>query len=262
MKIIELHNEKKAPELTVAMPIFNGGKIGWLSIESLINQKDITFDWELIIYEEEQENILGVEWFKSHIERLAKNRCVRIAYITNETWVHLSEKWKRIAQNMSDTSKSFLLQAVDDYSQPLRLAQTYEYINKKGVDWLDYRYGLFYNINNGQSILYTGAYKTNLDMGVKAKHTKLFSITDKPKGIDGHLLKCACSNAHHFRKHTIQRWNKGGLYTDGYNNISKKRVNFYDRTTAPFQRTDVTPETNDMPDYIVEKLKQLTHGAN
>ena len=43
-------------ELTVGLPIYNSKKIAWIALDGLINQIDIDFDWDLVVYEEEHEN--------------------------------------------------------------------------------------------------------------------------------------------------------------------------------------------------------------
>jgi hypothetical protein len=43
-------------ELTVGLPIYNSKKIAWIALEGLINQIDIYFDWELVVYEEDHDN--------------------------------------------------------------------------------------------------------------------------------------------------------------------------------------------------------------
>ena len=42
-------------ELTVGLPMFRSEKIAHLAFESLCNQKNIDFEWELLIMEESEE---------------------------------------------------------------------------------------------------------------------------------------------------------------------------------------------------------------
>ena len=50
---IELHSTPNSNiKFTVALPVYNSKKIAWISLESLIRQENIDFDWELIVYEE------------------------------------------------------------------------------------------------------------------------------------------------------------------------------------------------------------------
>ena len=49
--------------MTVALPMYRCRSIGWLALESLCNQVDIDFEWELIIMEEAGVNagVLGFD---------------------------------------------------------------------------------------------------------------------------------------------------------------------------------------------------------
>lgn len=49
-------------ELTVAMPLYNSKYIAWLAMESLCRQKNVTFDWELIVSEEQNDEMYGEEF--------------------------------------------------------------------------------------------------------------------------------------------------------------------------------------------------------
>ena len=125
------------PELTVALPVYNSKKIAWISIESLCEQINIDFNWELIVYEEKHEQSVFPELLDLYIEKLKSVNCSRIVYITNNEKVSLVEKWIEIGKNVSDSSKCFLLQAADCYSPKTRLKISYEKIVNEDYDWYD-----------------------------------------------------------------------------------------------------------------------------
>jgi len=70
-------------ELTVALPVYNSKKIAWISLESLCEQINIDFNWELIVYEEKHEQSVFPELFDLYIEKLKLVNCSRIVYKTN-----------------------------------------------------------------------------------------------------------------------------------------------------------------------------------
>lgn len=71
-KIIIYEEKNRNVELSVAIPCYNGKKIGWLCMEGLCNQVDINFDWEIIICEEKHNGMLGIDFFKKYVDRLSK----------------------------------------------------------------------------------------------------------------------------------------------------------------------------------------------
>ena len=74
------------------MPCYNSNKIAWIALESLCNQVDINFEWELIICEEKHDNMLGDKWVDDYIERLVNVNCLKITYVQLKEWVNLPKK--------------------------------------------------------------------------------------------------------------------------------------------------------------------------
>lgn len=239
-------------ELSVALPLYNSGKIAWLALESLCNQKNIDFDWELVVCEEQNENMLGgLELIKQYGDRI-KN----IKYINLKQWISLGEKWRLMAQNCDNNSKCFILQAADCYSQPFRLKSTYEAIVKDGYDWYKSNQGLFYNIKIQKCILYQdldNIQKGGLNMAMKTQDV-INKVPNEYRRatVDGWLYK-------HIEPQKVfidvaLDWLLG-VDTHGYNQISIKREKFFKNVAFPFVETKLNLKS--LPIYIEERLKNL-----
>jgi glycosyltransferase involved in cell wall biosynthesis len=239
-------------ELSVALPLYNSGKIVWLALESLINQKNIDFEWELVVCEEQNEKMLGgLKLMKQYGDKI-KN----IKYLPLKKWLSLGEKWKYIAKNCDKNSKCFLLQAADCYSQPYRLKATYEAIVKNNYDWYKSNIGLFYNIKTKKYILYkdlTNIQKGGLNMAMKTQDV-INKVPDEYRRavVDGWLYK-------HINPQKVfidtNSYFLNGVDTHGYNQISIKREKFFNNPSFPFEKVDF--EAN-LPEEIIDRLQLLT----
>ena len=245
-------------QLTVALPVFNSQKIGWLAMEGLCNQINIDFDWELIIAEEQLDNILGKQFFLSYEERLKKVGCVKINYLElGNEWVSLSRKWKIIAENSSKTSIAYILHAIDCYSRPDRLSDTYRYIVEEDYDWMQDKLGVFYNIGYDRCIMYDDRVlnqSAGLNMATKVQLMKQLPTEDLKSKIDGWIRRS-------IEIKTTKNLTKlgNGVDTDGLNNISKNRQKYFKKNLdkdCVFQPTNKTIDEL-LPKYICEKLKSL-----
>jgi hypothetical protein len=245
-------------KLTVALPVFNSQKIGWLAMEGLCNQKGINFDWELIIAEEQIDNILGKAFFDSYSDRLKKVGCVKINYLDlGNKWVSLSRKWKIIADNSNKTSEVYVLHAIDCYSRPDRLLDAYEYIANQKYDWVQDKIGVFYNISYDKCILYYDPAVTQsagLNMATRVDLMKMLPVEDLKSKIDGWIRR-------NIEIKSTKNLNKigNGVDTDGLNNISKSREKYFRKQLQQdcvFKPTNLTIEQL-IPQYICDKLKSL-----
>jgi hypothetical protein len=241
-------------DATIAMPVYKSKDIAFLAIESLCNQKT-SIGWELIIAEEIHSQQLGVDFFQGYAERLKKAGCESIKYLEYQNWIPLPKKWKDIGKNADVDSKVFLLQAVDCYSAANRIEEAFNCIVNRNFDWLDYQNGFFYNLVTGQMIQYSAQSRTNLDMAFKTKYARTIPDSALRKGIDGFLFNHVSIQAKIVKKLSISKPAKlDSLDTDGQNNISLKRMSFYDNIRHPFIRTEITLEQLDIPLSIKDKL--------
>jgi len=242
--------------LSVALPIFNGNKIAWLALESLCNQSDVDFDWELLVCEEEHENMVGEEYIQKYASRLAEKRCCRILYMSLPEKVTLAKKWQLIGSHIAPTSKAFVLQAADCYSPSKRLSLSYKAI-QNGVDWYDIKYGYFYSLISKRVILYRYNGRTNLNMAFKSEYARTIPDTDLTAGIDNFLLThCESKNQ------SISIMHDSYLFEDsvdvhGANNISIKREEYFDTKPNIFQVLNTPIDELGLPKDVIEKLKSL-----
>ena len=102
-------------EMTVGLPAYRVNGIAWLPMEGLCRQHRPPCPWELLIFEESHAGACGEDFFLAYADRLKKAGCVNIRYITADEWVPLPMKWRAMGQAMAEGSKTFLLQAGDDY---------------------------------------------------------------------------------------------------------------------------------------------------
>ena len=162
-------SDKKLPiKMTVALPALNAKKIIWLALESLKNQINVDFGWELIVFEE---NGISKDIVQSY-KGLLPN-CVKIiyktlypidAYYDNNilksnnfpTYYTLLEKWINIAKIADKNSKIFVKHAVDCYSPPNRLNIHYQHFKNKDCYYSTQSKGYFYNIKDDKYFLYNG----------------------------------------------------------------------------------------------------------
>ena len=224
--------------MTVALPVFRAEKVIWLALESLKNQININFGWELIIWEEfgKSKNIV-----KNFIGKLPG--CQRIMYKALKNKILLISKWIGIANSASSTSKIYVLQAADDYSPPKRLSIHYQHFRNPKCYFSTQLKGLFYNLRDGRKIFYIGqnSKKNHLNMAYKIKVIKLIKNINIYDNVDHYIKKCVDnilrSDKNKIIMHDLivdkNNW-KYGFFTDGYNTISVDRKKYYSYPTEVF----------------------------
>ncbi len=260
-------------ELSVGLPVFKSSAIVWLAMESLCNQVNINFKWELIICEElcpdSEDGYCGNQFFDSYRDRLYKAGCREIKFIDLEDYVTLESKWKFIVQSADKKSEMLLLQASDNYSQNDRISTAYNHI-KGGYDWIHYENIYFYNCKTGQIILRShipskkskSFSSKGVNISIRMELIKNLPFRDKGFTIDGWLYRNARSVKYDiFRSDMNTIWNGGnwetGINTDGFNKISLKRVRHYQNPQPPFYKTDKVIG-DIVPEYIADRLLGLS----
>lgn len=247
-------------ELTVALPLYNAKNIAWLAMESLCRQKDINFEWELVLAEEVTPNPFTKENLLKYSNRLQQVNCKRIEYIELKEKIPLSLKWKLISKNASQTSKAFLLQAGDCFSQPYRLKESYDLLVKQNYDWISSQVGPFYEIDTNKVFLYDlrkAPRTAGLNMGAKIEIIKNLPDEVKNKSVDSWIVQ----SARNYLKNKGMRvaYNKSenwkyGFDSHGLNNISKGRSEIMRK------RRDIYNGTIDLNQYIdkdiLDKIKE------
>lgn len=266
-KIFEwnIKSELQNIEMTVGLPALNSEKILWLPLESLKNQIDINFKWELICFEDYGSSL---DLIKTYIGLLPN--CVRIVHYNINPILDgrqtgkfkgkyiLIDKWINISKIASKNSKIFVMHDADDFSPTKRLYIHYEHFKNKNCYLSTQKKGVFINLKNKKKMLYNGdkkdgikkqnnIFKNNfyvfnhLNKALLTKDMKKIKPANKNRGIDNYirtnvikLNKLNCyKNKHIFIDEEIDKNNwKFGFFTDGYNNISISRSDFYDKVNS------------------------------
>ena len=132
--------------LSVVIPYFRAGYIGWVPFESLIRQENIDFKWEIVIIEENFENPFGLDRILEYKDELAKVGCSRIKYISIKKWLPLSAKWYFLVDACSASSKIVAMNSSDIYCSKLRLSKQYSKLINGDKNWYKIGGNLVYDI--------------------------------------------------------------------------------------------------------------------
>ncbi len=250
-------------KMTVGLPLYKSRKTAWLALSSLCAQRDVTFSWELVVMEEDTEDMVGEETIRFYEKRLAEVGCVSVKYKKIDEWIPLSLKWLLLADMASPSSKIFVLQACDDYSQPYRLAETWEARLSSGLfdgGWIQSPSGPFWNLHSQSAALFdwdAGEQYHPCALNI-AVATSLLRKIDKTKatvrrGVDGWLYKqCGCPLVFWMSDEHAHL----GVCVDGLNKLSLGRGGKIARVEPPFVKTDWVPEGN-LPKKIASWLRDV-----
>lgn len=266
-----------AIELSVGLPLFRAGRIAWLTLQSLARQKDIDFEWELIVAEELEPDAFGLKRIEGYRKRLEKVGCVRCKYIPVKHWIALSKKWHLLANNAAETSEVFIVCSADEYSQPRRLAETHDLVTRFGADWVHTPKGLMYDLATDRTIMYNGESRemydtwlgknlermpidrrplTHLSMGTRTEYMREIPLINYPSGVDGWLAYTIENmlDRHLYPTKNLSKGWKNALQVHGINNISV-RAHRFDEVSLPFERTTMKIE-DAVPKPIVTRLRK------
>lgn len=236
---------------TVALPIYNCLSIFWLCLESLCRQNKPIGGWELIVYEEKQSNQIGDNIIRTYLPRLKEKGCEKFTYLTFPNKIPLSQKWLRIAIKADLNSRYYCMVAADNYYHPWLLQDSEKAI--KECDWFVTTKGYFYDFTYKKVILYDCNANIGLQMSANTALVRKLPMTTLSRGVDGWFYKNL--HAKKIIRDRSDHW-KQTLCTNGYNQISKSRHNFFKRPHGHFYASDVA--LNDiLPEDIVNKLLLL-----
>lgn len=242
-------------ELTVGLPMYRAGQIGWLPLEGLCAQEGVDFAWELLVIEE-PDNAFGQKRLERYRPRLKAAGCARVHYVELPEWVPLARKWAMMGTLAASTSKCFLLHGADDYSEPRRLRATLDAFRVGDVDWLCYRQGMFYNIQSGATAVYCGeagegAHGVNI--GIRTELMRNLPDADVRRFVDAWLfttISVVLCGKTRVRRIDDDAW-KAGLYTNGQNQLSLGRTHKVESCIPPYHRSGVELG---VPAPIVQRL--------
>jgi len=226
-------------DATVAMPLYNMGKIAELALEGLCKQ-ETDYKWELIVCEEQNEQMMGYDKLWDYEERLRKAGCELILYNAVEKWIPLGQKWKLMSELASDTT-CFILQSGDCYPHPKRIEVTVNAFERPfGYNYYDEECGYFYSFKHKKTLLFapddTYRHPCRLNMAWKTDLIKQLPDNNVKKSVDKYLYKTLgeIEKIEIFRTYCLFY----GVDTDGYNLISK-RDKFFTKPNSIFKPTEV-----------------------
>jgi hypothetical protein len=249
--------------VTVALPMYKVNEIVWLCLESLCNQKDVDFEWELLLCEEVHTEQFGHEGVQKFVRRLKKANCVNIQYIELKYHILLIDKWQILGEHAHESSEAFLLQAGDCHSPSLRLKNTFEAIVKNDFDWYDNTKGMFFSFISNKMIMYNYQGLTNLNMAFKTMYARRMPKSNLKKGIDGLLFnEFKAGKSQPFKKYEDEVLYSDSLDTQGHNNISITRETFFNDVRKPFEPTTFTVKNLELAPKIKEKLLKMSESYN
>lgn len=259
VKLNQILNLNGNPKLTVALPVYNGKEVAWIALESLSEQIDIDFEWELIVYEERHEQSVFPELFLQYIEKLKSVGCVKILHIDNTDKVTLVQKWIEIGRNVSPSSECFMLHAADCYSPKRRLKTSFDKIVTENFDWYDQTKGYFYSFISKRVILYDYNGLTNLNMSLRTQHIKNLPNSSLKKGIDGFIYNHVITNCKKtnksFRRYFDEEIYNDSVDTHGFNNISLSRESFFDDKPNIFSIVDIPVDNLGWNENVINWVK-------
>ncbi len=235
-------------KLTVALPIYNAKDIAWLCLESLNRQRDVDFDWELVVFEETHEQMLGPTWMQFYSPVWGGN----VKYITGGAKYTLGEKWHVIAQQAHPESEVMVFCAADNYYHPYMLRDSMNAI-ERGHDWFYTTKGYFYDFNTKKIILYSARRETGLQMAAPMEIAKRIPNSPRKRIVDLWLKRNM--KPENPLIDTSDHW-MGTLFTHGYNTISSQRGKYFDNPKYPFRETSTRLEEI-VPEDIIKQIKKL-----
>ena len=264
-----------SPLLSVAIPMYTAGKVGWLALEGLCRQKT-NFPWELLIAEEQTMDAMGQDRVMKYQDKLAEAGCVKIGYQPLKDWIPLAQKWRMLARNADPKSMAMVCHSADSFSYPDRLQDTLAVMKDIKVDWAAYKVVPFYIIPTGEVYLVDHDQlndsrkmkhikklrRCGAGFAVRMKWAKRLPMSDRARGVDGWMFGAIEEMVKHEEKRDIgihyldAEGVLFGFNTHGLGCISKNR---YPKFKERYQ-TKNSLVTN-WPKEVMEKLKRIRNDA-
>ncbi len=233
---------RKAPVITVALPLYRCKHIGWLALESLARQKGVDFAWELIVAEERRGGMREKN-IRAYEKVLRRAGCVQIRYIGLRDWIPLSRKWQLIGQDAHPASRGFVLQSGDSYSPPQRLRCTADLFKDPNTDWVQSRQGILYDLSSGRTLRFEATmegyrHPCACFMAFRSEYARNLPKADVERGVDYWLFtEVGKIKGAPVRVTEAKDLERGGVETHGANSISNRSPCFA-RPSVPFRADD------------------------
>jgi len=262
--------------MTVALPMYRAQHAGWLALESLCWQRDVDFEWELIVIEE-QFDAMGEDAVRAYEGRLQQKGCRDLRYFSLDRWIPLSHKWYYLAHLA--VGDYFMLQAADCYSHPRRLQDTYLALH--GAEWVQQPLGAFVDIASQHVSIYDQRWflsnadanhesRTALNMATQTELMRLIPKEHKRRYVDNWIftnIENAIDRAPIVFENLSDQW-RFGMDTHGLNNISHSRRSMlglrghdYAPPFRPPQEDEPKTIRDIVPEAIAQKLEWMENDA-
>ena len=236
--------------ITVAIPVWKNKDIAWLCMESLKRQKDIDFEWEIIIFEEEHDQQLGYEYFFEYLSGIGTRA---ITYHTHPDKESLGKKWYKMINTADKDSEGVAFCDADDYCHPYVLRDTLDAF-RSGYDWLGHKNGYFYDFKTGKMIQYSSKKRPGIRLSARMDIAKKLPDKTRPRLI--HAWFQAHMKPQNILFSDNDHW-KEGLFTNGHNSISKSRDSYFTKPRNPYRVTDKRLE-DVVPLHVADRIKSMT----
>lgn len=187
---------KRAPKVSISVPMYQAKYIGWVSMEA-ISRQNTTVPWEVIIAEEQAEDCMpfGFEEIDKYIKR--GKACVGLTYIAIKDWVPLSTKMVTIINNCDKRSQYILWTGCDMYMAPNTIKRYMQIMRQhQNIDWIMQGKNTMYRLRDGkQRLISIGRRSDGCFNFTRMELAKKIPMTEIIKGIDGYIFKhCEIAN--------------------------------------------------------------------
>jgi hypothetical protein len=241
-------------ELSVAMPLYRGKYIVWLAFESLIRQRGINFEWELIVVEELNNESVGYEQLTKYYKILKEIGCRRLQYIELNSWIPLAEKVGLLIDQTTSNSRILTFGIADYYSFPLRLRTCYDAF-KNDIDWFRTKKLIYYNLFSGSIVEREISDRGSCCKAVSLDIARRIEKGSAWRGVDGWFYRsCITAKGTDLKVFidSSDNW-MYGFNTHGFNNISYNRGRKIDELTNSFVKSSVDL-TKTIPEEVLNRL--------
>ncbi|KKL04259.1 hypothetical protein LCGC14_2617860, partial [marine sediment metagenome] len=246
--------------LSVVIPYYRAGFIGWVPFESLIRQEGVNFNWELIILEEGFDNPFGYKRMVAYWDRLKAVGCCRLKYIQLKQWLPLSGKWYYLIQSIDTNSQVVCFNSADIYMSHKRLAAQFKILSKPEYNWYKLNGNLVYDIGSDSHVALRSLARGRADTCCRAAKSglvKKLPLVWKKRSVDTWMFKALRGRAGNRIRFY---YDQNGLEKDtvnitGLNNISHKRAARVRQVAPPFRKCCASLESH-IPLSVVKRLRR------
>lgn len=225
--------------LSVIIPYYRAGYVGWIPFESLIRQIDVNFQWELLIIEENFDNPFGCSQAWQYWDRLQKIGCRRLSYYGLSEWMPLSVKWYYLSNSVDENSEVICCNAADIYMSRRRLSAQFNALSGQSeYNWHKIAGSISYDLESDTHVKLFPIDKNRSDSCCRAARTELFKqlpLIRRNVGVDGWTYNSLRSQIKFYYDTSEDLWRET-INITGLNNISHKRGECIRQVTPPLAR--------------------------